>query len=56
VYEPHQLKIMQEIITLIVFMGFSVVYFGTKPQWNHFAPFACILAAVLFTVLPGRKI
>lgn len=55
VYEPYQLKVMQEVITLIVFMGFALIYFGTKPQWNHFAAFACILAAVLFTVLPGRK-
>ena len=54
-FTAQQLKVMQEVITLMVFMGFAAIYFGTKPQWNHFAAFACILAAVLFTVLPGRK-
>ena len=54
VYEPYQLKILQEVITLVVFIGFALVYFGVRPQWNHLAAFGCILAAVLFTLLPGR--
>ncbi len=47
-----QLKIMQEVITLIVFMAFAALYLREKIQWNHFAAFACILAAVAFTFLP----
>jgi uncharacterized protein len=43
-----QLKILQEVITLIVFSGFSVLYLGEKPRWNDLAGFACILAAVVF--------
>ena len=54
VYEPYQLKILQEVITLLVFIGFALFYFGVRPQWNHIAAFGCIVAAVLFTMLPGR--
>ncbi len=54
VYEPYQLKILQEVITLLVFIGFAFFYFGVRPQWNHIAAFGCIVAAVLFTMLPGR--
>lgn len=54
VYEPYQLKILQEVITLLVFIGFALFYFGVRPQWNHIAAFGCIVEAVLFTMLPGR--
>ena len=54
-YSPYQLKILQEVITLVVFSGFALFYFGTKPQWNHLAAFGCILAAVAFTFLPGSS-
>ncbi|HTI69497.1 MAG TPA: DMT family protein [Candidatus Limnocylindria bacterium] len=55
VYSPYQLKIIQEVITLVVFIGFAFFYFNVRPQWNHVAAFACILAAVAFTFLPGGK-
>lgn len=55
VYEPYQLKIIQEVITLLVFILFALVYFGVKPAWNHLAAFACVLGAVLFTLIPGRR-
>ncbi len=54
VYEPYQLKILQEVITLVVFIGFALFYFGVRPQWNHLAAFGCIIGAVLFTLLPSR--
>ena len=54
VYSPYQLKIIQEVVTLVVFIAFAFFYFGEKPQWNHIAAFACILAAVAFTFLPGK--
>jgi len=54
VYEPYQLKILQEVITLVVFIGFALFYFGVRPQWNHLAAFACIVGAVLFTLIPSR--
>jgi len=52
VYSATQLKIMQEVITLSVFVVFAFFYLGIKPQWNHLAAFVCIIAAVAFTFLP----
>ena len=52
VYSATQLKIIQEVITLIVFCGFAIFYLGEKIKWNHLAAFVCILAAVAFTFLP----
>jgi uncharacterized protein (DUF486 family) len=52
VYSAPQLKIMQEIITLVVFAIFAIFALKVKIQWNHVAAFVCILAAVAFAVLP----
>jgi uncharacterized protein (DUF486 family) len=52
VYSPAQLKIMQEVITLIVFSVFSIVCLKSPLKWNHIAAFGCILLAVAFVVLP----
>lgn len=42
-----QLKIIQEVITLTIFTIFTVVFFrGESLQWNHFAAFLCLIAAV----------
>lgn len=47
-----QLKVIQEVITLIVFTIFSTVLFkGESLQWNHFAAFACLVLAVYFVFL-----
>jgi uncharacterized protein (DUF486 family) len=35
VYSAAQLKTMQEVITLIVFAGFSVLYLKEPLGWNH---------------------
>ena len=40
-----QLKIMQEVITLLVFVGFSTWYLGQPLKWNHWAGFALIVVA-----------
>jgi uncharacterized protein len=53
-YSTAELKIIQEVITLIVFMAFAALYLREKMQWNHIAAFACIIAAVAFTFLPKR--
>ena len=53
-YSTPQLKIIQEGITLVVFMVFAATYLGEKIQWNHFAAFACVLAAVVFAFLPTK--
>ncbi|GAP65311.1 transmembrane signal peptide protein [Mizugakiibacter sediminis] len=48
VYNPAQLKTIQEIITLVVFMAFSVFYLGAQVRWNHLVGFALIVAAAFF--------
>ena len=51
-YSPYQLKILQEVISLTVFVVFAFFYFQVRPAWNHFAAFACLLAAVAFAFWP----
>ncbi len=43
-----QLKILQEVITLVVFVLFSVVAFGLQIKWNHIVAGLCLVAAVYF--------
>lgn len=45
VYSAPQLKGMQEVITLVIFAGFSTFYLGQNLKWNHWAGFALIIAA-----------
>jgi hypothetical protein len=47
-FSPAQLKVMQEVITLIVFGVFSVTYLKQQIQWNHVVAFAFIVGAVFF--------
>jgi uncharacterized protein (DUF486 family) len=54
-YSATQLKIMQEVITLVVFSGVAIFYLGERIRWNHLAAFVCILAAVAFTFLPQTQ-
>ena len=44
----YQLKIMQEVITLTVFVGFAWLVLGEKLAWNYAVSFALILLAVYF--------
>lgn len=48
VYSAAQLKGMQEVITLTVFVGFSVLYLGQKITTNHLIGFALIAAGAFF--------
>jgi uncharacterized protein len=45
VYNAAQLKTLQEVITLVIFVAFSVWYLGEPIRWNHLAGFALIVAA-----------
>ncbi len=47
-FTAAQLKTIQEVVTLIVFAVFSVLYLGEKLKWNYLAGFACIVLAVFF--------
>ncbi len=43
-----QLKILQEVITLTVFVPFAVFYLKEKLTWDYFYAGLCILGAVFF--------
>ncbi len=47
-----QLKVIQEVITLLVFTLFSTLFFkGEALHWNHLAAFFCLVLAVYFVFL-----
>jgi uncharacterized protein len=48
VYTAAQLKTMQEVITLIVFAGFSVLYLKEPLGWNPGLGFGLIAAGAFF--------
>lgn len=44
-----QLKVLQEVITLVVFSLFTLLAFKNETfKWNHVAAFICLIAAVYF--------
>jgi uncharacterized protein (DUF486 family) len=45
-FSAVQLKVIQEIITLVVFSVFAVWYLEAKLGWNHLAAFLLIVGAV----------
>ena len=47
-YSAAQLKTIQEIVTLIVFAVFSVLYLGEPVRWNHAVGFVCLVGAAFF--------
>jgi uncharacterized protein (DUF486 family) len=51
VYTAPQLKGIQEILTLLVFAGFSVWYLGEPVKWNHVAAFVLIVLAAFLLFL-----
>jgi uncharacterized protein (DUF486 family) len=48
VYSPAQLKTIQEVVTLLVFAGFSALYLKEPLAWNHAVGFACIALGAFF--------
>jgi hypothetical protein len=44
--DVYQLKILQEAITLSVFIGFAVFYFSEAPKMKHLVSMALITLAV----------
>ena len=51
-YTAAQLKVAQEVITLLVFAGFAALWLGERLRWNEAAAFALVLAAVVVVSLP----
>ena len=48
VYSAAELKVMQEVITLVVFAGFSALYLREALTINHAIGFALIVAGAFF--------
>ena len=48
VYSAPQLKVIQEIITVTVFMVFAATYLGAAIRWNHMAAFGSLALAAFF--------
>ena len=48
VYTTAQLKTMQEVITLLVFAAFSLLYLKEPLGWNHALGFALIALGAFF--------
>ncbi|MFR9651397.1 MAG: DMT family protein [Rikenellaceae bacterium] len=47
-----QLKVMQEVITLVVFVVFANCFFqGSELKWNHLVAFLMLIGAVYFVFL-----
>ena len=53
VFSVVQLKTIQEVITLMVFAGFSAWYLGQPLKWNHYAAFALIVGASFLMFYDG---
>ena len=48
-FDIWQLKVIQEVISLVVFTLFAVLFVKGDPlKWNHLAGFACLVMAVYF--------
>ncbi|MDB5051838.1 MAG: hypothetical protein JWO30_4909 [Fibrobacteres bacterium] len=45
-----QLKVIQEVITLAVFMIFAILYLKESLRWNHMVAFAFLIGAVGFAM------
>ena len=49
-----QLKIMQEVITLSVFVPFALFYMNDPLRWTHLAAGVCLVLAVVFVFAFGK--
>jgi uncharacterized protein len=47
-FSGFQLKIVQEVITLLVFMVFAVVYLKERVAWNYLVAFVFLAVAAFF--------
>jgi uncharacterized protein len=47
-----QLKTIQEVVTLAVFVAFSTLYLGESLRWNHLVGFGFVAVGALFVFKP----
>lgn len=53
-WSAGQLKITQEVIALLVFGAFMVLFLGEPLHWRHLGAFLCLMGAVAF-IFWGRS-
>ncbi len=47
-FSGFQLKIIQEVVTLMVFIVFAALFLKERVAWNHLVAFACLGLAAFF--------
>jgi uncharacterized protein (DUF486 family) len=47
-FSGFQLKIIQEVITIVVFIGFAIFFLKEKLAWNYLVAFAFLGVAAFF--------
>jgi uncharacterized protein len=55
-WSAAQLKVIQEVITLVVFTLFSILYLREPLKWNYLVGFILILIAVFFVFHDFSKV
>jgi uncharacterized protein (DUF486 family) len=50
-----QLRIIQEVISLVVFVPFMLLFLGEKWRWDYLWAFFCILGAIFFVFRSNRS-
>jgi len=56
-FSGFQLKIIQEVITLVVLIGFAILFLKPKVVWNYLVAFGFLAVAAFFAFAfkaPGR--
>lgn len=53
-FSPFQLKTIQEVISLVVFAVFALVFLEQPLRWNYIVAFLFIMGAVFFMFLPQK--
>jgi uncharacterized protein (DUF486 family) len=53
-FTAAQLKVIQEAITIVVFIGFAAVWLRELPRWNEAIAFVLIFLAVIVANLPRQ--
>lgn len=53
VYSASQLKVMQEAITLLIFVGFAVIYLHEPPRRHELLGMGLVLAGVMVAQFGG---
>ena len=48
-----QLKVLQEVITLAVFVPFAILFMGQSLKWDHLWAACCLVGAIYFVFREG---